>query len=884
MNEFFGKYLCDFRGIFNFAVLLLLQNTMTIAIEKGVGMRKAQKKQAENFIQLLSQAHKEIKKSLETKKISEAMDLLAQCQEGVVELGNLIEQTEGENAKTIPVLESYCELAYRIYDQISRNELPSAEKVNKELHKAFIQIENSVKNDIKVRTEAVFLPYKASMWDSLESVWQAAEADPDCDAYVIPIPFYDKNPDGSFKAEHYEGDLFPDDVPITNFQTFDFGEHQPDMIFIHNPYDDLNRVTSVHPFFYSSNLKRFTETLVYIPYYSTAGGMSEGQISCPAYYNADYIVIQTEKYRRFFDGRIPEQKFLAFGSPKFDRIIRKCKNPPEPPVEWKEKMQGKKVYFYNTSLGGMLSNTVAFLNKMEYVFKCFENREDACLIWRPHPLMESTLDSMRAAFRPYYDSLKQYYMQKDFGIYDDTPDIANTIAMCDAYIGDMGTSVTSLFGIAGKPLFILDNNIHMEPGEDDWRGQIIRGFFPYNNDEWMVTQGNKLYRAENRDYHYRYFCDLSDYASGDYYSQVIRVEAKDYVCPANAQDILVIGENGIENKIELRQCMEQQGAFYGAVGWEHYLFLIPYNYPYIVRFDTRSGEVCYMNEHLDVFIGTVRGERRVGGYCIHNGYLFLASPIDNRVLAIHAATGKTQVMTTNSDNTCGCMTIASDGEELWLLPFTGITVTRWNPENGKMRKYSEFPDKIICKHPDFGYECVDRPFSFLAFAGDKAYLSPFWGDRYIEINKKTHEIREWNPPFKEPEAIKNEYFLTWNKANFVRPVDGSAEQEYLLFSAWDRKMYKVNPETGDCGEIEIVFDKDQVKKQEPGFKEDSQWFQYGCKENAWNSLKDFLDDTLTGTPFDKERQIQAYSEIAANCDGTSGENVYRFVSEKVRNC
>ena len=38
---------------------------------------------------------------------------------------------------------------------------------------------------MKVRKEVVFLPYKASMWDSLESVWKAAEEDPDCVAYVF---------------------------------------------------------------------------------------------------------------------------------------------------------------------------------------------------------------------------------------------------------------------------------------------------------------------------------------------------------------------------------------------------------------------------------------------------------------------------------------------------------------------------------------------------------------------------------------------------------------------------------------------------------------------------------------------------------------------------
>lgn len=43
---------------------------------------------------------------------------------------------------------------------------------------------------------------KASMWDSLESVWKTTDQDPDCDAYVIPIPYFDRTANGSF------GDLY----------------------------------------------------------------------------------------------------------------------------------------------------------------------------------------------------------------------------------------------------------------------------------------------------------------------------------------------------------------------------------------------------------------------------------------------------------------------------------------------------------------------------------------------------------------------------------------------------------------------------------------------------------------------------------------------------
>ena len=63
-------------------------------------MRKAQKKQAEEFTDLLEQVHGEIRRLIETGGALAAMDLLVQCQEGAVQLGELIEKTEGEDRKS----------------------------------------------------------------------------------------------------------------------------------------------------------------------------------------------------------------------------------------------------------------------------------------------------------------------------------------------------------------------------------------------------------------------------------------------------------------------------------------------------------------------------------------------------------------------------------------------------------------------------------------------------------------------------------------------------------------------------------------------------------------------------------------------------------------
>ena len=157
------------------------------------------------------------------------------------------------------------------------------------------------KGQIKVWMEAIFLPYKASMWDSLESVWKAADADPECDAYVIPIPYYDKNPDGTLGAVHYEGDMYPDYVPITDYKTYDIEKRKPDVIFIHNPYDECNYVTSVEPRYYSKKLANYTNCLVYIPYFVIDENRKLDQIEhyvlTSAVINADVVVVQSDKVK-----------------------------------------------------------------------------------------------------------------------------------------------------------------------------------------------------------------------------------------------------------------------------------------------------------------------------------------------------------------------------------------------------------------------------------------------------------------------------------------------------------------------------------------------------------------------------------------------------------
>jgi len=858
-------------------------------------MRKAQKQQVEVLISQMEEGHEQIKKYIEQGSVQPAMELLEDCQTGGVTIGTLIENTEGEGHPTVALLEEYCELVYQIHQNLEENwKEVNQNKIYKRLRQKLIKIANSVRSDIRIRIEAVFLPYKASMWDSLESVWKTADADPDCDAYVIPIPYYNKNPDGSFREMHYEGEQYPDYVPITKYDEFDFDQHRPDMIYIHNPYDDRNFVTSVHPFFFSSNLKKFTEYLIYIPYYATSGGMSEGQALCPAYLNVDYIVIQAEKIRGYFDKDIPDEKFLVFGSPKFDSVIQKCQNPPKPPKEWNlsdaqlTKMQNSKVYFYNTSIGGMLGNTEAFLKKMQYVFDIFQGREDACLLWRPHPLMESTFDSMRMLYKPQYLALKKKFVEEAIGILDETPDIETAIALSDAYIGDAGTSVTSLFGVVGKPMFILNNYLHTLPEKDDWRGERISlQFNGWGDDRYQVTNNNQLWFSENNDYHYQFYMDLgTGYSGSRYYLQAMEIKGNIYVLPYNAQNLLIIKNKKIR-KIELKKFIVQGPSFYWCGPDENfqYLYLYPNKYPFMIRFHLDTEKIEYIEGIQPFNVRMVNQEWQIGGSAWYGNEMIFASPADNQFLFMNVDTLESRVCSCESKSTLGTQGIVVDGDELWLIPIQGMIITRWNPKTNAVREYRDVPESFkVLKWP-YEYECEEHPFaSVLSFEEDGKNLtiiSPSWGNMYLSFDKETGKTQEWKLPIGNANRGKNGYYVTTSMGGFVITQEQLGKANCRIWYAPERKLYDINVFTKECHEVEIEFDYKDLLEQEPGFSEESEWLQYCLMENAFNSLQNLLDDKITGNQFDRERQLKAFSNVNANADGTCGKTVYEFVKGKI---
>ncbi len=431
-----------------------------------------------NMVALLAEAHQGMVDLMEAGDFEPVLTILEDCQEGAIALGTKIEEVKGEGHATVAVLEKYCEVLYTIHEAILGNVEMDVQTAIDLLIDNLTVIDKSTKKEIINKKTAVFLPYKAAMWDSLESVWMAAEEDPECDAYVVPIPYYDRSMRGQLGELHYEGGQYPEYVKVYDYNTFNLECLHPDMLFIHNPYDEYNMATSVHPYFYSKNIKKYTDNLVYIPYFmlDEIKPTDERTIKTMEHFctvsgvmHADTVVVQSEAMRQIYIDKLSEfagestrpvweKKILGLGSPKYDKIRADEANVVIPD-EWKKVLhksngEKKKVVLYNVGLGPMLEHKEAMLDKIESVLKTFENeQEEITLLWRPHPLIRETIRSMRPGLAQRYEKIVEDYCAKGFGIFDDTPDLNRAVKISDAYYGDP-SSIVMLYKELGKPTMI----------------------------------------------------------------------------------------------------------------------------------------------------------------------------------------------------------------------------------------------------------------------------------------------------------------------------------------------------------------------------------------------------------------------------------------------
>ena len=116
------------------------------------------------------------------------------------------------------------------------------------------------------KDEVVFLTLGPKFWRNFSYFWNKENEKSDTDVYVIPISYFDTALNGDTLKTHYETEGY--DIPITLCNDYDLSKRHPKRIYIQCPYDDINPAMTIHSAFYSKELLKYTDELIYVPMYN----------------------------------------------------------------------------------------------------------------------------------------------------------------------------------------------------------------------------------------------------------------------------------------------------------------------------------------------------------------------------------------------------------------------------------------------------------------------------------------------------------------------------------------------------------------------------------------------------------------------------------------
>lgn len=318
--------------------------------------------------------------------------LISDSQQLAIDLGTMLEQIKGEDCHAVLLLEQYCEVLYELHEQnawVYNDTFAGELCVN--LSSLLENIITELNENIFSRKTVLFLPAMAKDWKELYFLWKEYVKTSEYDVYVVPLPYYYKDYDGSPVKVLCDASDFPTEVNALDYRilTKEYMELlHPEKIIIQNPYDSNNPVISIPEMFYSLNIRKYTDELIYVSLFSindfTQRNFREYTnmryyVTMPGVMYADSIYVQSAQMRQTYIDKLTEfagQNTKAIWEKKVISIRpcdkASCLN------ETKEAAAsaGKKKILYGISLGTYAEDEQKSEEKLARSLKIFDRYKE----------------------------------------------------------------------------------------------------------------------------------------------------------------------------------------------------------------------------------------------------------------------------------------------------------------------------------------------------------------------------------------------------------------------------------------------------------------------------------------------------------------------------
>ena len=404
-----------------------------------------------------------ISESMITGDTEKAIEL----QQAAIEFGTYIESVYGEGFATVGFLEELCELAYQAGEGEERSD---------SIKDCILHLTKSVESDIINRHDIVFMPFAAKHWKYMEKMYRNYKDDVNYNVHVVPIPYYYKGWDGAPTDEVFDTGAYPEYINVEDYRSFNLAEMHPEKIVIQNPFDEWNKVMTIPSKYYSSNMRQYTDELVYNPFFVTADFTKEDgreyvnmdhYVCMPGVINADRIVLPSEVLKKTYIEKIME--FVHTDDDEVKEILNK-RMVVWPEIIYREddgdttgvveKVNGKKTVLFYTTISFLAENGNKAIEKINRTLDLFsENAGKIRVLWVTQGIREyiGLLDKKVAddflRAKEKFESLQIGEYREDVKRCDN-----KKYAAADAYYGDP-SSIALQFFYNHKPVMIENANV-----------------------------------------------------------------------------------------------------------------------------------------------------------------------------------------------------------------------------------------------------------------------------------------------------------------------------------------------------------------------------------------------------------------------------------------
>lgn len=439
-----------------------------------------------------------VAENMEDREQQNILNELQNMQQTAIEMGTLIENIKGEGTQTVKQLEELCELIYECSVVLGQSENISTKL--EQLHNKIADTEQVLQLEIHACNEAVFYISKAAHWQYIEWYWKKLLETGNTDIYIVPLPYYYKKYDGTRYASKYEYNEIEKSVKnsirqlknkqavsnihVVAYEEFDVRLHHPDRIVIENPYDEWNQAITLPEEFYSRNLQKYTEKLVYIVPFQVEEFTKDNyreyhnmQYYCtmPGVVRADVVYVQSENMREVYIQKLTEfageatrnvwEKKIAVAEPiEYDNINRKIsevqQNQPvnSANIGMQNTITTKKKIAFFVQVGLTIQYRDEMLKKLQSVLTVFrDSQEKVELLWIGDREHDAFLKKYDSKFAEKYEEVIKEFVKEGWGRYLDRTDasVSEVVAMCDAYYGS-ASHIALEFEVKKKPVMIMD--------------------------------------------------------------------------------------------------------------------------------------------------------------------------------------------------------------------------------------------------------------------------------------------------------------------------------------------------------------------------------------------------------------------------------------------